>query len=98
MYAQGSHNLIPLNLVLTIVNIFPTNNDSVSCPADLAKNKLILPKKMQKIPPYSPEQKAGQFNTELGRLPLLITFKGNDKIISYTFCRVLIYSSIAIFF
>jgi len=37
MYAQGSHNLIPLNLVLTIVNIFPTNNDSVSCPADLTK-------------------------------------------------------------
>jgi hypothetical protein len=38
-------------LVLTIVNIFSTNNDSVSCPADLTKNKLILPNKMQKIAP-----------------------------------------------
>ena len=51
MYAQGSNNLIPLNLVLTIVNIFPTNNDSVSCPADLAKNKLILPEKNAKNRP-----------------------------------------------
>jgi len=75
MYAQGSHNLIPLNLVLTIVNIFPTNNDSVSCPADLAKNKLILPKKMQKIPPYSPEQKAGPFNTELGQIAIANHFQ-----------------------
>ena len=74
MYAQGSHNLIPLNLVLTIVNIFPTNNDSVSCPADLTRNKLILPNKMQKIAPNPPHPRAEGRSVQHGIRQIAIAY------------------------